>query len=123
MSNLLDTASSVVQIVWGPCAAVAFWYGWKKDRDKDKKERAKIDEERAVNNALLRAEVKAITDRMNKEFGGNSGGVRERINAMDKKIDEQTEKICHIDERSIQQGEDLAKLTGRFDEYKDGQND
>lgn len=104
-NDFINIASSIVQVIWGPSAAIAFWWGWKKDRNK-------VNEERAVNNALLRQEVKAITDRMNKEFGGNSGGVRERINAMSAKIDHIEEKI---DETAI----GLAKLTGRFDEHTD----
>ena len=105
LADFINTTGSVVQIIWGPCAAIAFWLGWKKERNKSS-------EERAINNALLTQKVEAITERMNKEFGGNSGGAREAINNLKVTVD-------NIDKKVDKQGEDLAKLTGRFDEHTD----
>jgi ElaB/YqjD/DUF883 family membrane-anchored ribosome-binding protein len=77
--------------------------------------------QRSTDLALLQQTVGTIKDRVDKEFGGNSGGAREKINSIDAKIDsrfaEQGKKIDKIDERTLEQAKDLAKLTGRFDEF------
>jgi len=101
----LDKASAWTQIIWGTSAFIVFWVGiYVQQR--------KVEKKREIEFALLVQTVNTIKERMDKEFGGNSGGVRERINAMSAKID-------HIDERTIESAEGLARLTGRFDEHTD----
>lgn len=104
-SSLLSNGANWAQLIWATCALMATWFGWYKSR---KSSEAK----HAVEMALLHKDIKSIVDRMNKEFNGNSGGIRERINSMDDKID-------RIEERVDENATDLAKLTGRFDEHTD----
>lgn len=113
LADLSGIASNVVQIIWGPSAAVAAYWAYKKARKADDEKRANEKTEREVEMRLLHRDVTLIIERMNKEFNGNSGGIRERINMIDGKVD-------LLDARVSENSIDLAKLTGRFDEHTDG---
>ena len=101
----IGLAANWVQVIWGTCAFIAFW-GAYFVRQK------KVEAKRQVEAALMQQSLEFIKERMSKEFGGNSGGIRERINAIGLKIE-------NIEERTIETAEGLARLTGRFDEHTD----
>jgi len=94
----LDTISSVVQIV-GVLIVIpsAMWKGW---RAMEKK-LAALDKCLAV--------MDARTDRIEKQFGDNGGGLREAVNTQGKLLEK-------IDTRTIETVEDLAMLKGRFNQ-------
>ena len=78
-------ALSAVGTVASPVVAV---WGMNKVNNRNKK-KTKVDD--AVDIALLQKTVKDLADAFNKETGGNSGGFREKLNGIDKKLDAHVE--------------------------------
>lgn len=99
----LSNAANYTQVIWGTLAGFTTLGTWFLTRKK-------LEQKHAVEFALLQQAVNYIKERMEKEFGGNSGGIRERINAMDGKIDKIEEKV---DANAI----DIAKITGQFSQH------
>lgn len=59
---------------------------------------------------LLEQQLEHIEETLNKQFGGNSGGIRESINNMHGKIDK-------IENRVNIMATDVANLSGRFEQH------
>lgn len=94
----LDTIASVSQIAGAFIVLpVAVWRIW---RAIDKK-LTSLDKSFAV--------MEERTERIEKQFGPNGGGLREAVNTHGKLLEK-------IDERTIETVEDLATLKGRFDQ-------
>lgn len=109
-ADTINLAASLVQIIWGTAAFLVFWVGVIVTM-------VKTSQKREVKLELLIAKVETIDKRQEKEFGGNGGGFRERLNSMDKKLDSQDKIHDDIIERQDETAQNVANLTGRFDEY------
>lgn len=71
-------------------------------------ERKQIKSETAQ--ALLKQQLQYMQDTLDKQFGGNSGGIREAINNMNNKIDKIENRVdCIV--------ADLANVTGKFEQH------
>jgi len=100
----VDKTAAWVQILWGTGAFIVFWGSILIQQKRAEKRRE-------VEFALLQQQVTYIVERMNKEFGGNSGGAREAINSLKSTVET-------IDKKVDTHGEDLAELRGRFYERR-----
>ena len=98
MSYLLDAVSAIGTVA---SPAVAVW-GMNIMNNRAKKKKSVDD---AVNYALLQKSVVDLAAAFKKETGGNSGGFREKINSIDRKLD------THIATTS----EAFADLTSKVD--------
>ncbi len=95
----LDNAASAIQILTFGTTLMAGGYAiW---RRLDKRQTETHTEMCRINDKLTYIE---------KQFGPNSGGLREAVNNLAKKID-------HIDNRVTTIGDDVAKLSGKFEQH------
>lgn len=91
------------------------------DRDQAEQMRVLRDQAHAVTAqsataARLDAAIDGLRATVAKEFGGNSGGMRERINAIDSKVNE-------VSTRQVGISTALADLKGRFTQHLEDQSD
>ena len=63
-----------------------------------------------VNAAVVNTKLESIEKTLEKQFGGNSGGIREAINGMTNKIDK-------IENRVNFMATDVATVSGRFQQH------
>ena len=95
----LSSAASIVQIisvlVMGLVGLYTIW--------------RKIDQRQSEAHLQV-ARMNDKLDRIEKQFGPNGGGIREAVNTMSRKVD-------HIDARVTKIGNDVANLSGKFEQH------
>jgi len=60
--------------------------------------------------ALFEQKLEALKEMLDKQFGGNSGGIREAINNMTSKVDKIEDRVNCI-------ATDLASVSGKFEQH------
>jgi archaellum component FlaC len=95
----VDNAASVVQIVsFASTILIGSYAVWRKI---DKRQTQALIETIRINDKL---------DRIENQFGPNGGGIREAVNTMSRKVD-------GIDARVTKIGNDVANLSGKFEQH------
>jgi archaellum component FlaC len=95
----VDNAASVVQIVsFASTILIGSYAIWRKI---DKRQTQALIETIRINDKL---------DRIENQFGPNGGGIREAVNTMSRKVD-------NIDTRVTKIGNDVANLSGKFEQH------
>lgn len=70
----------------------------------------KRDQAHEVHSAIVNTKLESIEKTLEKQFGGNSGGIREAINSMQGKVDK-------IEDRVNSMSAELANVSGRFEQH------
>jgi archaellum component FlaC len=95
----VDNAASVVQIIsFASTILIGSYAVWRKI---DKRQTQALIETIRINDKL---------DRIENQFGPNGGGIREAVNTMSRKVD-------GIDARVTKIGNDVANLSGKFEQH------
>ena len=71
-----------------------------------------IEKSRAAELATLTAQVTDLKEKLDAETGGNSGGIREKVNSMDEKVDWIKDAFVKLSDKVNVNSEAIAEIKG-----------